>query len=146
MLLNSSHKRTSALVTLLFALIILIPSLWGFSGKFSEFIKLYRGEVDGVFAISPIVNYLLASLGFFCLFGWAVLHGMFSDIEKPKESMLETEEELDRLLKNGPLAPQGDRTCRSENVGKAATLLTGVKLSSVPLAGASGLLSHKTVP
>lgn len=99
MQLNSSHKRTSALVTVLFALIILIPSLWGFSGKFAEFIKLYRGEVDGVFAISPIVNYLLASLGFFCLFGWAVLHGMFTDIEKPKESMLETEEQLDRLLK-----------------------------------------------
>jgi hypothetical protein len=41
------------------------------------------------------VNYLLASLGFFCLFLWAILHGMFRDIEQPKTTMLETERMLD---------------------------------------------------
>ena len=94
---SPAQRRTSALVTLAFALAVLLPSLWGFSGKFIEFIALFRGDVDGVFAISPIVNYLLASLGFFCLFGWAVMHGMFSDIEQPKRTFLETEEMLDRL-------------------------------------------------
>ena len=91
------QKRRSAIVTLLFAAVVLLPSLWGFSGKFAEFIAIYRGDVDGIFAISPIVNYLLASLGFFCLFGWAAFHGMFSDMEKPKVTFLETETMLDRL-------------------------------------------------
>ncbi len=89
-------RRHSTLITVVAALVVLIPSLWGFSGKFAEFIALYRGDVDGVFAISPIINYLLASLGFFCLFGWALLHGMFHDIEEPKRTMLENEAQLDR--------------------------------------------------
>lgn len=91
-------SRVPAVVTALFAVIVLVPSLWGFSGKFREFIAIYRGDVDGVFAITPIVNYLLASLGFFCLFGWAIFHGMFSDIEEPKHVLLETEDRLDQLL------------------------------------------------
>ncbi len=77
------------------AFAILIPSLWGFGSKFIEFVALYRGDADGAFAISPIVNYLLASLGFLCLFGWATLHGMFRDIEAPKYAMLENERQLD---------------------------------------------------
>ncbi|MDR3633324.1 MAG: hypothetical protein P4L84_05760 [Isosphaeraceae bacterium] len=87
--------RSPHLTTLVLALVILIPSLLGFANKFREFIALFRGDVDGVFAISPILNYLLASLGFFCLFLWAILHGMFRDIEQPKKTMLETERMLD---------------------------------------------------
>ncbi|MFN0054752.1 MAG: hypothetical protein ACKV0T_21480 [Planctomycetales bacterium] len=94
---NPRPRYAAGLLTALFALAVLIPSGWGFSGKFHEFLQIYRGEVDGVFAITPIVNYLLASLGFFCLFGWAVLHGMFSDIEHPKRQMLDTEDQLDLL-------------------------------------------------
>ena len=90
-----SQKRRSAIVTLLFAAVVLLPSLWGFSGKFAEFIAIYRGDVDGIFAISPIVNYLLASLGFFCLFFWAIYQGMFRDIEAPKYKLLENERRLD---------------------------------------------------
>lgn len=90
-------RRNSWIATLVMALIVLVPSLWGFSGKFAEFVALYRGDVDGVFAISPIINYLLASLGFFCLFGWAMLQGMFHDIEGPKGTMLETEAWLDEM-------------------------------------------------
>lgn len=88
-------RRSAGLTTAIFALVILIPSLLGFGNKFREFIALFRGDVDGVFAITPILNYLLASLGFFCLFCWAILHGMFRDIEKPKNAMLETERLLD---------------------------------------------------
>ncbi len=36
-----------------------------------------------------------ASLGFLALFLWAVWHGMFRDIEKPKRTMLENEQMLD---------------------------------------------------
>ena len=78
------------------ALAVLVPSLYGFGTKFLEFIALYRGDVDGVFAITPILNYLLASLGFLCLFGWAALGGMFHDVERPKQVMLDNEQQLDR--------------------------------------------------
>jgi len=64
----SRTSRAQVLTTIGFALLILVPSMLGFANKFREFILLYRGDVDGVFAITPIVNYLLASLGFFCLF------------------------------------------------------------------------------
>ena len=87
-------------VTLVLAVAILVPSLWGFGSKFLEFVALVRGDVDGAFAITPVVNYLLASLGFLCLFCWAALHGMFHDIEGPKYTMLENEGRLDAESRN----------------------------------------------
>lgn len=83
------------LAMLLMALAVLLPSLYGFGTKLLEFIALFRGDVDGAFAISPVLNYLLASLGFLCLFGWAAMHGMFRDVERPKFTMLENEARLD---------------------------------------------------
>jgi hypothetical protein len=77
------------------ALAILLPSLWGFGTKFVELVAIYRGEVDGAFAIAPIVNYLLASSGFALMLGWAACNGMFRDIERPKVTMLENESLLD---------------------------------------------------
>lgn len=100
--MNASRRKT--FVTLLFALIILIPSMLGFAAKFVEFIRTFRGESDGAFAIAPMVNYLLASLGFLCMLAWAILNGMFRDLEKPKEVMMERERELDRMsAQNGQL-------------------------------------------
>src|SRR5208283_1476397 len=92
---RGTTSRAQVLTTIGFTLLILVPSLLGFAKKFCEFILLYRGDVDGVFAITPIMNYLLASLGFFCLFFWAIYHGMFRDIEAPKYTMLENERKLD---------------------------------------------------
>lgn len=88
-------QRAQVITTIVFAVVILVPSLLGFANKFREFIMIFRGEVDGVFAISPIMNYLLASLGFFFLFCWAIAHGMFRDLERPKYAMLENERRLD---------------------------------------------------
>ncbi len=90
-----STRRSQVITTVIFAVVILVPSMLGFATKFREFIMIYRGDVDGVFAITPIVNYLLASLGFFFLFCWATAHGMFRDIERPKYTMLENERKLD---------------------------------------------------
>ncbi len=92
---RGSTSRSQIIATIGFALLILIPSMIGFANKFWEFILLYRGDVDGAFAITPIMNYLLASLGFFCLFFWAIYHGMFRDLEAPKYKMLENERKLD---------------------------------------------------
>ena len=81
-------------VTMLFAVMILIPSMYGFVGKFVELVQVFRGEPGGEFAIAPILNYLLASLGFLCMLIWAVVNGMFHDVERPKLHMLEQEEQL----------------------------------------------------
>lgn len=78
-----------------FALIVLPMSLYGFGAKFVEFIAIFRGELDGIFAVTPIVNYLLASLGFFFLLLWATAQGMFRDVERPKVDLLEREAALD---------------------------------------------------
>lgn len=96
--MKTNHKpwQTRRIVMLLMAAAVLVPSLYGFGTKFIEFIALARGDVEGSFAISPIVNYLLASFGFLLLFGWAALGGMFRDIEQPKYTMLENEAKLDR--------------------------------------------------
>jgi hypothetical protein len=82
-----------------FAAAILIPSMLGFGAKFIEFVHTFRGETGGAFAITPIVNYMLASLGFLCLLAWATLNGMFHDVEQPKHTMLDRERELDRGAK-----------------------------------------------
>ncbi len=88
-------NRMQVRITLLLAVLILIPSGYGFAGKFIELIRVYRGESDGAFAVAPMMNYLLASLGFFCLLLWAAAHGMFRDIESPKYEMLVREEALE---------------------------------------------------
>jgi hypothetical protein len=81
--------------TVVFALVILVPCAYGFGRKFYELILLTRGDVDGAFAVTPVMNYLLASLGFFFLFCWAIANGMFGDIERPKRTLLENERMLD---------------------------------------------------
>jgi hypothetical protein len=91
----SRAARIRARVTLILAVAILIPSLYGFAGKLWEFIHIFRGDADGAFAATPILNYLLASGGFLLLLLWATAHGMFHDIERPKAVMLENEARLD---------------------------------------------------
>jgi len=89
-----SESSLRKFVTILLAVAILVPSLLGFGTKFYEFVLLARGNVEGVFAVTPVINYLMASLGFLCLLGWAAANGMFRDIEQPKLTMLENEELL----------------------------------------------------
>lgn len=90
------RQRRAYLITILFAVPILVFSGLGFAAKFIEFIHTFQGESEGAFAITPMVNYLLASAGFFCLLVWATMNGMFQDIEEPKHTMLEQDEALDR--------------------------------------------------
>ena len=95
---QTSNPRRSGIawiVTIFFAVLILIPSMFGFVMKFLELINLTQGEADGGFAITPVVNYLFASAGFFFILLWAAINGMFNDLEKPKYTMLENEQRLD---------------------------------------------------
>jgi len=78
------------------AMAILVPAGIGFTFKLIEFFRTLSSDQAGAFTIVPISNYLLATLGFGCLLLWAVGRGMFRDLERPKYTMLEREEELDR--------------------------------------------------
>ena len=89
-------RSTAMMITVVFGAIILIPSLIGFVMKFGEMIALTDVVSDGGFAVTPVINYLLASAGFFFLLLWAACNGMFRDLEQPKYIMLENERELDR--------------------------------------------------
>jgi hypothetical protein len=95
--MQDDYRMTRRMRTVMWvmALAVLVPSCYGFGTKFLEFVALFRGDVDGAFAISPILNYLLASVGFLLLFGWAALGGMFRDVERPKYAMMENEALLD---------------------------------------------------
>jgi hypothetical protein len=111
--IRSRGLRRQRWTTLIFALVILIPSGYGFTRKLIELIALIGGDTDGVFAISPVVNYLLASVGFFFLFCWAILNGMFGDIEGPKRTMLKVEEMLDVDEETfGPNGFEPDKDCK----------------------------------
>src|SRR5262245_49374968 len=93
----SAHPQTSRgrkIVTLLLAVVILVPALYGFGTKFAEFLLLVANE-EGAFTVVPILNYLLASAGFLLLLFWAIGHGMFRDVEGPKHTMLDRERLLD---------------------------------------------------
>lgn len=97
---QSADKLRNRIV-LAMAVVILGFCFFGFGSKFLELVKLVRDSdsaaAEGVFAVAPLMNYLLASAGFLCMLGWAAAHGMFTDIEGPKRTMLEHEEKLDRL-------------------------------------------------
>lgn len=94
---NAETKRSTLIVTYILAFAILIPSVWGFGSKFIEFVQLFNANAEGVFTLTPIVNYLLASFGFFCMLCWAISNGMFRNIENPKVTMLEREELIDQV-------------------------------------------------
>ena len=91
-------SKARSWVTLVLVIAILIPSLYGFGSKFIEFVMTFREARDGAFAVTPIVNYLLASIGFFLLLLWATMNGMFRDIEAPKHDLLKREQELDDII------------------------------------------------
>ena len=81
------------------SVIILGFCCYGFGRKFIELILLVTSDSEaaqeGIFAVAPLVNYILASAGFLCLLGWAAMRGMFTDIEKPKQTMLDDDIRLD---------------------------------------------------
>jgi hypothetical protein len=111
--MTDTLKRTSRgvmIATMILGLVILIPSMMGFVNKFREFVHIVKGDPDGAFALTPIVNYLLASAGFFCFLMWAAFRGMFHDIEAPKRDMLAHERALDAGIDTHvPVWAGGDR-------------------------------------
>ncbi|MEM9353400.1 MAG: hypothetical protein AAGA92_10335 [Planctomycetota bacterium] len=90
------------------AVVVIGFCAFGFGSKFVEFVYLVRSDDplarDGIFAVAPLSNYLLASAGFLCLLGWATIHGMFHNIERPKHTMLVDDERLDAADSSTPFS------------------------------------------
>ncbi len=99
-------RRLNA-ITIILAVCILLPAGFGFGKKFLELLSLV-GDEEGSFAVMPVLNYLLASFGFLLLFLWAMCHGMFRDIEKPKLTMMDNEARLDAEAEEEREAWKGD--------------------------------------
>lgn len=105
--LRPRSRRRLNYSTLVLAVCILIPACYGFGRKFLELVALV-GDEEGSFAVMPVLNYLLASLGFGMLFLWAMFQGMFHDLEAPKQTMLDTEAQLDAESEEERDAWKGD--------------------------------------
>ena len=92
-------KNIKDLAVALMAVIILGFCCFGFGSKFIELVRLVSTDelaaTEGVFAVAPLSNYVFASGGFLCLLGWAAAQGMFRNIEQPKRTMLEVDQQLD---------------------------------------------------
>ncbi|MCA9247669.1 MAG: hypothetical protein KDA42_11150 [Planctomycetales bacterium] len=86
-------------ITGVLAVIILPACFWGMSSKFIALIKLVLSDhpkaSEAAFAVAPMTNYMLATAGFVFLLFWAAANGMFRDIEKPKQTLLDVESRLD---------------------------------------------------
>jgi hypothetical protein len=91
---HHGESRVSVITVVVFGLIALMAGGF-FCIKFYDLVLVAMYDPNGAFAVTPIVNYLLAGLGFLCMLGWAACNGMFHDIEQPKRTMLETEQQLD---------------------------------------------------
>ena len=94
-----SPSRAQNIAVSIMAVVILGFCCFGFGSKFVELVRLVSTDevaaTEGIFAVAPLTNYLLASGGFLCLLGWAAAHGMFRNIEKPKYTMLDEDSQLD---------------------------------------------------
>ncbi|MBX3427356.1 MAG: hypothetical protein KF688_16880 [Pirellulales bacterium] len=87
------------IVVAVMGVFVIAVSAWGFGGKLWELVLIVRqwdsGSSEGAFAVTPLVNYLLATFGFLLMLFWAAANGMFTEIERPKQTMLDREEQLD---------------------------------------------------
>lgn len=87
-------------LTWVFSACVLIPVILGFGNKFLDLILIIQGDEEGAFAATPIVNYLFATAGFFCLLLWTAAQGSFHDLNQPSQTMFENEQRLDAESRN----------------------------------------------
>ena len=83
-------------LTWFFSALVLIPTILGFANKFLDLVLVVQGDSEGAFAITPIVNYLLATAGFLCLLIWTAAQGAFQNLDAPSHVMFENEQRLDQ--------------------------------------------------
>lgn len=89
------QKQRTSWAVWFFAALVLIPTILGFANKFLDLILISQGDEEGAFAVTPIMNYLLATAGFVCLLLWTAGQGAFKDLDGPSHWMMENEHRLD---------------------------------------------------
>lgn len=87
--------RRGGIILGVMGLIFVVPAGVAFVNKFIHFCRTLHTDEMGKSALVPMLNYLAVAAGFSCLFIWALLRGMFRDVEAPKYTMLENEAKLD---------------------------------------------------
>lgn len=101
-----SRRRGLRIGTAVMAVVALVPSCLGFGNKLIELFSLAGGGGEGAFAVVPLCNYMMATVGFACLLAWATANGMFRNIEQPKVDFFARERQLDTLWGTGPIAEE----------------------------------------
>lgn len=96
-------KHRTHWLTWVVSAMVLTPAILGFANKFIDLILVVQGDEDGSFAVTPVVNYLLATAGFLCLFLWTASRGAFQDLDAPSRTMFENELKFDQMKRDTPL-------------------------------------------
>lgn len=94
-------KSKASWLTWIFSTLVLVPTILGFANKFLDLLLVAQGDEEGAFAATPIVNYLLATAGFLCLFLWTAGQGAFKDLDAPSHAMFENELRFDQQAQSG---------------------------------------------
>ena len=79
------------------------PLRLGFGNKLLELIQLGKGDAEGRFALTPVINYLLATLGFLCMFLWGAMRGTFHNVEGAKQRMLDDDQRIDEASRRAAI-------------------------------------------
>jgi hypothetical protein len=93
----ANYVRVGMSIFFIVGITVLVVPAFGL--KLYELKRVFEDDASGLFAATPLINYGLACLGFLCMLVWATMNGMFHDIEKPKETMLDQERMLDEFQK-----------------------------------------------
>jgi len=94
--IRQAGSRRQTWITVIFAIVIFIPCIFGFGTKFLELVNLSHSDQEGRFALTPVVNYLLATMGFLCMFLWGATRGTFHNVEAAKQKMLDDDELIEK--------------------------------------------------
>jgi hypothetical protein len=91
----ANYIRVGMSIFFIVGIMVLVVPAFGL--KLYELKHVFDDDASGLFAATPLINYGFACLGFLCMLVWATMNGMFHDIEKPKETMLDHERMLDEI-------------------------------------------------
>lgn len=95
------RESTSTIVTVTFAVVVLLVAGFGFVYKMTEFaMTIVENDVEG-FGAAAVAIYLVGMLPIVFLTLWAILTGKFRDIERPKFRLLELDREIELGEKEG---------------------------------------------
>jgi len=99
-LIGPKRARIKWIAPALVVSVFVLPAGIAFVLKFVKFVRAVGTDELGAIALVPMLNYLAVAAGFLCLLAWAILGGMFRDIEGPKFKLLENEELLESTKGN----------------------------------------------